>query len=750
MLIPRGSGMAYPPKPWEPPTAEKAEQSASPEAAPFTLPLLQVDRDFQPESRQNYRLIQRDKANEPHSTWLPALHLEQKEAPSLVPIKPADFAQEIAVGNGTVFIGRAGEVVQVNRGNHSRLAFNYRDGKVRAITADRSISSTTDDTNWFYNGSGPPNLPDWRGRVEVSKDGTVTVSRPDEKDIFRIDGSHSIERTDNTKIDFNPADRLTEVVNASGRKISLGYSFSGEMRSMTDPRGTYTTRNGHDWYRQPNQAPLPPDWKGTVNYSHNGSVSEQSESGNSMLWNFDGTKLTHYRNGRHIDIDKDGHVTKLIDAQHQITTFKYDALGKMTEMTDKRGTYSTKDGTTWFKSTNHDQSKPDWHGTVTVSASSGLVTEKNSDTKAVDRWTLDGRHLRFEPVLPIKEFNSRAQGLFGTIDKDRNGYLSGAELGQALEDPRFIGKDAQVVAALYKCRDQLKKLSDDEMFRESEVSRNDLTEFDKSANLKDKNALVQRVEWFIERTSNSQLDTLPCALYKDDSDPRASITYKAIAQGTIGDCYLEAVIASIAASSPGKIRNMIEDHGNGSYTVTFPGDRAHPITVKAPTEAEMGLNTEPSEYGIWPNVLEKAFGEYFVENSLLPTKGYSSTEGADGGGLASQSTKLLTGKSVHEYWCSGWRSSATNQNIQKELTEAFAEGRAVTCSIGTIEHGQTKDGFTKRHVYSIIGWDPNGKDGGTLTIRNPWGNKTIGPGGMSTMSYQQYLDNFNVITIEGK
>ncbi len=742
--------MAYPPKPWEPPISGNPERHAPTEAAQFTLPFLQVERDFQPEARQNYRLILKDKADEPHSTWLPTLRLDYKEVDTLVPKKPAEFAQEIELSNGKVFVDSAGQVVQVNRSNHQRLAFAYTNGKIRTITADRSISVTTDDTNWFYQGGGPPNLPDWRGGVEVTKDGTVTVSRSDEKDIFRIDGSHSIERTDHSKIDFNPADRLTEVVTASGRQITLGYSFSGEMRSMTDPRGTYTTRNGHEWYREQNQAPNPPDWKGTVSYSHNGSVSERSESGTSMLWNFDGTKVTHYRNGRHLDIDKDGHVTKLIDSKNQITTFKYDQLGKMTEMSDKRGTYNTSDGAEWFKSTNVDQAKPDWRGTVTVSASSGLVTEKNSDTKAVDRWTLDGRHLKFEPLLPVKDFNSRAQTLFSVIDKNHNGYLSGAELGQALEDPKFIGQDAQVVAALYKCRDDLKKLSDDETFAETAVTRKDLTEFDKLAQQKNKSALVQRVEWFLERTNNSQLDALPCTLYKNEADPRASITYKAIAQGTIGDCYLEAVIASIAASSPGKIRNMIEDHGNGSYTVTFPGDRAHPITVKAPTEAEMGLNTEPGEYGIWPNVLEKAFGEYFVENSILPTKGYSSTEGADGGGLASRSTKLLTGKNVDEYWCSGWRSSTTNQNIKKELTAAFAEGRAVTCSIGSIAHGQTKDGYTKRHVYSIIGWDANGKEGGTLTIRNPWGNKTVGPGGMSTMSYQQYLNNFNVITIEGK
>lgn len=708
--------------------------------------------DFRPQSRQNPLLIIKDRASEPHSTWLPAIQLSENrkhDSNSLVPELPEEFAQELTIGKGKVFTDRSGHVIQVNRANGQCLSFAYENGKIRKITSDHSVSATTDDTNWHYESSLVPDLPDWTGRVEVARDGTVTVARADEKDVYRINGSHSIERKDFTRIEFDAADRLTEVINSSGRKINLGYSFAGEMRSMTDARGVYTTRNGYEWYHGTNKPPQPPDWLGTVSYSHNGNVTERSNAGLFRSWNFDGTSVVHYRNGRHLDVDKDNHVTRVIDVNNRVTTFKYDKNGQICEMSDPRGTYNTTDGVNWWRQSDICRA-PDWRGTVTVSASTGLITETNAMTKAAHRWTLDGRHLACEPLLPVTDFSSRAQKLFPLIDKDKNGFLSGAELGKALEDPGFIGRDAQVVAALYKCRDDLKKLSDDELLAESEVSRNDLVAFDKLAKQKTKNTLVERIEWFLERTNKSQQENLPCTLYENDSDPCASITHKAIAQGTIGDCYLEAVIASIAASAPGKIRDMIRDNGNNTYTVTFPGDRANPVTVTAPTEAEMGLNTEPGQYGIWPNVLEKAFGEYFVEHSLIGTKGYSATEGADGGGLASHSTKLLTGKTADEYWLSGWRSAATNEKIKQELTAAFKEGRAVTCSIGSIDHGQTRDGFAKRHVYSIIGWDANGKDGGTLVIRNPWGNKTTGPGGTSTMSYKRYLSNFNVITIEGR
>jgi YD repeat-containing protein len=682
--------------------------------------------------------------------WLPHIQFEQKDLPSLVPKTPANFAQEVVSSNGKIFLDARGRVVQVNRANDQLLAFTYAGENLVGVTTNRIASSTTDGTNWFYQNDGLRNRPDWTGKVEVGKDGTVTVTRPTDRDIYKIDGTQTFEKTDHSKIELNSFGKPTDIIAANGRHTSFDYTSTGIMSSMTDPRGKYTTLNGHQWYREKNNPEKPPDWKGTVQSSFDGTVTEKSDAGVSLTWNLDGTSNAHYKNGRHLDIDDRGNVIRAVDSNRQVTLFKYTASGQISEMSDLRGTFTTKDGNNWFQSGHESSAKPDWRGSVTVSASSGLITERNKDTGAVERWTLDGRRRTYEPTLPTTEFNTRAQKLFDQIDKNHNGYLSGTELGKALQDPQFTGRNAQVIAALYKCRDELKYLSNDEYFRETEVSKKDLIEFDKLSRMKNPGDVVEKVERYIYRTNNSQRDTLPCSLYSEDTDPLSCITPKAITQGTIGDCYLEAVIASIAASNPGKIRQMIEDNGDGSFTVTFPGDRAHPITVQAPTEAEMGMFGEAGKYGIWPNVLEKAFGEYYVERGYLPTKGYSATEGADGAGFASSSTKLLTGKKVNEYWCPGWRSSATNQEIKQALTDAFAEGRAVTCSIGTIEHGVTKDGYTKRHVYSIVGWDPNGKNGGTLTIRNPWGNPTEGPGGTSKMSYQQYLNNFNVITIEGK
>lgn len=57
------------------------------------------------------------------------------------------------------------------------------------------------------------------------------------------------------------------------------------------------------------------------------------------------------------------------------------------------------------------------------------------------------------------------------------------------------------------------------------------------------------------------------ALDKDGQPLPPSI--EDIAQGSMGDCYLMASLAALAASDPQKIVSMIHDQGGGLYTVHF-------------------------------------------------------------------------------------------------------------------------------------------------------------------------------------
>lgn len=80
------------------------------------------------------------------------------------------------------------------------------------------------------------------------------------------------------------------------------------------------------------------------------------------------------------------------------------------------------------------------------------------------------------PLLETGEFARRARQLMAKIDTNGDDCLSTAELAKAVQDKQFKGQDAQVVAALYENRDELKNLNDDQVF-ESGVTFRDLARF---------------------------------------------------------------------------------------------------------------------------------------------------------------------------------------------------------------------------------------------------------------------------------
>ncbi len=77
-------------------------------------------------------------------------------------------------------------------------------------------------------------------------------------------------------------------------------------------------------------------------------------------------------------------------------------------------------------------------------------------------------------------------------------------------------------------------------------------------------------------------------------------------QGIMGDCYFVSSVAAVAQMTPEIIKKMIVDNKDGTYTVTFPGNKDEPITISAPTETERGMYNGSSEYGIWGSVIEKS------------------------------------------------------------------------------------------------------------------------------------------------
>ena len=127
-----------------------------------------------------------------------------------------------------------------------------------------------------------------------------------------------------------------------------------------------------------------------------------------------------------------------------------------------------------------------------------------------------------------------------------------------------------------------------------------------------------------------------------------------VQQRSLGDCYFEGPTAAVANSDPARIKQMIVDNKDGTFTVKFPlsdptfaGSKAFDkrptldVTVEAPTKAEMKAFNSPyaksDKIGFWASVMEKA--HRYATGRI--------TE--DGGGFGADGLQMLTGVRRFEY-----------------------------------------------------------------------------------------------------
>jgi Ca2+-binding EF-hand superfamily protein len=436
------------------------------------------------------------------------------------------------------------------------------------------------------------------------------------------------------------------------------------------------------------------------------------------------------------------------------------------------------------------------------------------------------------------QFKDGALKIFDRIDANGDGFLSDKELATAVQNDQFKGKDAQVLAGLYRGREGLRNLSDDEFGRETTgVTRADIKAFDEQdkkntefrrqttevsdwltkkdrfkfvdedkdgfmsqkeieaalkndhisetdrTNLeflkknyailvdsyddepgKDEKGITQKdVDYSSDKTINEVTAGMGStysaqtegvrALYASKDNPLASITPDAIKQGMIGNCYFESAVASVAATQPELIQKIIRDNKDGTYTVTFPGDPGQPITVDAPTETEMGLFNRGGKDGVWANVLEKAYGKYCNENIGFRKNniwgGNTHAEGADGGESDhGKAMKLLTGRERESVQVKPEQAAEVRQKLIDALSGD--NKRPVIAAVFRDQKAVSSDGFPASHMYSVTAFDPGGADGGTVTIRNPWGSGDDSTSGTKKISFNQFMKNFNKVMITEK
>ncbi len=140
-----------------------------------------------------------------------------------------------------------------------------------------------------------------------------------------------------------------------------------------------------------------------------------------------------------------------------------------------------------------------------------------------------------------------------------------------------------------------------------------------------------------------------------------------IDQGDFGDCWLLAALGSTALTDPQKIKDLITDNGDGTYTVHFQdGD----VTVNDDALLDQG-----ADQGKWVAIVETAYAER--EGGT-----YDEIEGGDANeayeDLFGANTGSFDPDSTNDLFFGDNKSPGDSYN---EMREALDDGRPVTASV---------------------------------------------------------------------
>jgi len=325
---------------------------------------------------------------------------------------------------------------------------------------------------------------------------------------------------------------------------------------------------------------------------------------------------------------------------------------------------------------------------------------------------------------PLERDIARLEGLlnplFTQIDTNRNGFITTAELNAAMRNPNLSREQAMLVALLKEMSEQIAPLNDDGWFTGSQISRTDLNRLIGMWRSHLNGTEHPLIETAISNMQQyrSRLEISSRSLYANADNPLASTVPVACLQPDhVGNCHFVAAMASLAAVNPQAIRDMIRDNNNGTYTVTFPHQT--PITVDAPTEAELAHYGTGGAHGIWSTILQMAYGSYWSP------RGESPLEGA-GGSIRNDGMRVISGMSAETYTMSLTGYSTLDAGLESCMNSP--QHRPAVVRFNSL-FGQTDPGLVSGHAYSVIGYnrDANDVTQSTITVRNPWGSNPSAP-----------------------
>jgi Calpain family cysteine protease len=154
---------------------------------------------------------------------------------------------------------------------------------------------------------------------------------------------------------------------------------------------------------------------------------------------------------------------------------------------------------------------------------------------------------------------------------------------------------------------------------------------------------------------------------KDPLYPNGEPSIEDIDQGDFGDCWLLAALGSTALTDPQRIKDLITDNGDGTYTVHFQdGD----VTV-----SDDALLDQGADQGKWVAVIETAYAEREGGTYEEIEGGYSDHAYED---LFGANTGNFDPDSSSDWFFGDNKSPGDSYN---EMKEALDDGRPVTASV---------------------------------------------------------------------
>ena len=200
-------------------------------------------------------------------------------------------------------------------------------------------------------------------------------------------------------------------------------------------------------------------------------------------------------------------------------------------------------------------------------------------------------------------------------------------------------------------------------------------------------------------------------------------SYLDVEQGNLGDCWLLASLAEVAARDPQDIKNMFTYDGTtldngatvGLYTVRFYSTGGSAVYILVDTELPSGgeyydfIDNGLGTQALWVALAEKAFAEANALGYVTTSNPGQDSYDALNGGWPSWALQAITGEPATRY-----STNPTN------IASAWNAGDLIVLDTGD----PISSAIVGDHSYAVVGY--NASSGKPFEVFNPWGTNASG------------------------